>query len=220
MILRHFFTPHDPRLARHVEHDDRSHSFHAAVGTIRSVRWARRVPIFDQGQLGSCTGNALCGALSSEPFDLLLGEAAAVSVYSQATHLDRVRGAYPPVDTGSSGLAVMRAAKARGWIKSYSHAFTPSHVLGALSLRPGITGITWLEGCDSPDRDGIIRYEGPIRGGHEIELDEVDVERRLVGFSNSWGPGWGLHGRFYMSWDDYAAALADHGDATFADLAA
>jgi hypothetical protein len=30
--------------------------------------WTRRIPVLDQGDLGSCTGNAATGVLGSEPF--------------------------------------------------------------------------------------------------------------------------------------------------------
>jgi hypothetical protein len=142
-------------------------------------------------------------------------EADAVSVYAQATHHDHILGVYPPFDTGSSGLAVMRVMKTRGWISGYKHAFSPSHAIGALMLGPGISGLTWLTGCDEPDAHGVVRYRGTVRGGHEVELVGYDAGARLVWFCNSWGTSWGKDGYFAMSYDDFALALADHGDATF-----
>lgn len=60
----------DPRLGRHVRHDDRSRAYRFPTEglTLRSVRHARRIPVLDQGQLGSCTGNAGIGCLGTDPF--------------------------------------------------------------------------------------------------------------------------------------------------------
>lgn len=214
-VFEHAIT--GKRLGRHVVHDPRSRSYPAAGATdIVSIQHARNVPIFDQGELGSCTGNAAAGMISTRPYLQNCTESDAVAIYSEATHLDQVRGVYPPDDTGSSGLAVMKALKRRGWITGYSHAFGLVHVLRALVLRPGITGISWREGCDNPDESGVVRYTGAVRGGHEVELIGIDKDKHLVWFANSWGKGWGYAGRFAMSFDDYSRALADRGDATFA----
>lgn len=215
--LREHHVP-GKRLGRHVHHDPRSCDFGAPMaGHIVTVRHERRIPILDQGDVGSCTGNAGVGMLCTAPFGKEdLDENDAVALYSEATHLDSTPGSYPPDDTGSNGLAIMKALKTRGWIRSYSHAFGLDHALRALVLRPGIVGISWREGCDEPDENGVVRYTGEVRGGHEIEALGVDAEARLVWFANSWGTAYGLQGYFAMTWDDFGKALADGGDATFA----
>jgi len=205
------------RLGRHVRHDPRSWKYPAPMAEeVVSVRHRRRVPIFNQGNLGSCTGNAAVGCLSTAPYQHKGKESDAIAVYKAATKLDRIRGTYPPDDTGSSGLAAMKALKHLGWIQAYAHTFGLKSTLRALVLRPGITGIAWRTGCDDPDKNGVARYMGRVRGGHEVELMGIDVDQKLVWFANSWGIRWGKKGYFALSFDDYGKALADHGDATFA----
>lgn len=57
-------------LGRHVNHDPNSRRYTAAptAAPTTPVFWTRQVPIFDQGQLGSCTANAGLGILGTEPY--------------------------------------------------------------------------------------------------------------------------------------------------------
>jgi len=207
------------RLGRNVLHDPRSWEFPAPMASaLKAVEHQRLVPIFDQGDLGSCTGNAAVGCVSTSPFGLLGNEGLAIDVYSEATRIDGVAGVYPPNDTGSSGLAVMKALKKRGVIRGYGHTFALSSLLRALVRGPGILGMNWLSGCDEPDSAGVVRYEGELRGGHEVELVGLDPAKRLVKLANSWGPSWGRGGFFFLSFDDLGRVLADRGDAIFPTL--
>lgn len=210
------------RLGRHIEFDERSRAFAYALsaGPLVSAMWERHCAPYDQGDLGSCTGNAMAGALMTGPLfeeGRLLAEADAVSLYEAATRLDRIPGYYPPDDTGSSGLAVAKAAKQRGWISAYHHAFGLSAALHALSKGPVIIGINWWSSFDSPEGDSaelVITSDAEIRGGHEIVLDRIDVESGFVGGTNSWGEGWGDDGRFVMTFGTFGSLLRQQGDVT------
>lgn len=206
------------RLGRHVEHDERSRCFAAphASGPLVSVDWPRHCDPFDQGDLGSCTGNAMAGAAMTGPLfkvGRLLDEAAAVTLYEAATRLDKVPGHYPPEDTGSSGLAVAKAAQRSGLISAYHHAFGLSAALYALSKGPVIIGISWYAGFDTPVGSAAqLVISGPSRGGHEVVLDGIDVKAGMVKGTNSWGIGWGNRGRFVMSFGAFGRLLAESGD--------
>lgn len=204
-------------LGRRVEHDPASRNFAAARAPKRkSVTHKRTRAPFDQGELGSCTGNAMCGVLVTAPWKhSRLSEKTAVELYELATTLDNAPGAYPPDDTGSSGLAVCKAARQLGYISAYHHAFGIDHALDALVVAPVIIGIPWYSSFDEPV-DGLLEIgdNAYVRGGHEVELLGINVEDETVTGINSWGSSWAKKGRFTMSWDTLARLLAEDGDVT------
>ena len=207
-------------LGRIVRHDPRSLRYLVPeTDTVQSVMWERKTPILDQGNLGSCTGNATVGVLGTTPFydtvkAIPLDEAEAVKVYSLATQLDNVSGTYPPDDTGSSGLGAAQAAKRLGLISGYQHITSVAAAHTAIQAGPFIVGTDWLTGMDNPDQYGVVHAAGSVRGGHEYECIGYDAATDRWAFCNSWGPGWGLNGRFYYSSADFAKLLARQGDAT------
>jgi hypothetical protein len=140
-----------------------------------------------------------------------LGQDAAVSVYSEATSIDEWEGEYPPDDTGSSGLAVSKVLKRRGWISGYRWMFSFLDVLGALMESPLIIGSYWYSEMFYPDSEGVIYPIGGVAGGHEYILDGFDGD--LLHFRNSWGGYWGDNGSFKMIAQDFQNLLARDGDA-------
>jgi hypothetical protein len=210
-------------LGRKVNHDPRSlaYPYVATTTTLASVTHSRMVPIFDQGSLGSCTGNAAVGAVGTVPLfasdkvlRTTLDEAFAVKVYSSATLLDDAPGAYPPTDTGSDGLSVAKVCKSLGLISGYTHCFSLAAVQTALQTTPIIIGINWYSGFDSPDANGLVKVSGTVRGGHEVCLVAIDVVAKTVTAANSWGSSWGAAGYFTFSWADLQRLLSEQGDAT------
>jgi hypothetical protein len=207
------------RLGRHVLHDPRSRDFTAerATNIVSVTHQATGLPL-NQGQIGSCTANALCGALDSAPDfagGTVLNEKDAISLYELETQLEGKP--YPPNDPGGSGLMVCKAAVQRGLIGSYTHAFGVQHALEALVLRPVITGIGWYSSFDKPDPStGLVQIApgATIRGGHEIVADQIDADNQLVWFWNSWGASYGLGGRFCMTFSTWDQLLANQGDVT------
>ncbi len=227
-MYRYRFTGNwDPRLGRHVLHDPRSRRYPvpARAGKLVSVQHERHVPIWDQGTLGSCTGNAALGCMGTGPFYAQMTadeqriypftEDGAVALYSDATNIDTFPGVYPPEDTGSNGLSVAKALKQAGIIPGFQHAFSLAALLAELQHRPCIVGTAWVSGINDPDREGIVHWNGPSWGGHEYICDGYDAARALLWFTNSWGTDWGRGGRFAMPAEEFEVALAQDGDATF-----
>lgn len=210
-------------LGRHINHDPRSRNFAFTAATavpIVTKSHMRFIPILDQGNVGSCTGNAVVGSLGTTPlWEVLpartpLTETEAVSIYSDATLIDSAPGSYPPDDTGSDGLSVAKVALKRGLIGAYAHTFTLQDALGALMFGPVITGVGWYEGFDSPDANGLVAISGVVRGGHEFVVFAVDAEAKTVTAANSWGTSYGKEGCFSFSWDTWQRLMDEQGDVT------
>lgn len=207
-------------LGRHVQHDERSRNFRAVTrprSVLRPVLHKRHAPILDQGSLGSCTGNALEGAIGTEPLHKRFErhtEKKAIRLYSAATTLDEFAGEYPPDDTGSSGLGVCKAGVLIGRLTSYQWAFGLEEALTALQSGPVITGVDWYEGFDRPDQYGQVRLFGAKRGGHEFVVRGYDPDLDAVWCDNSWSASWGFRGSFRMLVKDWRTLLEADGDVT------
>jgi hypothetical protein len=212
-------------LGRNVFHDSRNLSYpwrHSGAAPA-STMWTRHGGILDQGDLGSCTGNAELGALECDPCYAALpaahpalDEALAVRVYSLATSLDAFPGAYPPDDTGSDGPDAAKAAKSLGLISGYLHCLSLADVLDALQQHPACVGLNWYDSFDSPASSGYVSISpgASIRGGHEVLCRGLDVSTQMLYFDNSWGPDWGNKGSFSMSYATLDRLLHEQGDAT------
>jgi hypothetical protein len=204
-----------------------------ASGVIVSTNWPRRISVLDQGNVGSCTGNATVHALGTGPnwtalapklkAGLKLDEAEALRIYSAAETIDG-DGPYPPNDNGSYGLSVAKAAKNAGLISGYQHATSLSAMCAALQRGPVIVGVNWYDSFDTPNASSgrvEISPNAVVRGGHEFLVRWIDVKDKLFVATNSWGSGWGVRGEFEFSWDTMDRLFNEQGDCTqFTPLAA
>lgn len=215
-------------LGRHVHQDSRSLAYPylgaqvRETVTLKTVLWKRDIPILDQGDVGSCTGNAETGALGSDPLNATLpaghpalNEAEALKLYSAAEDIDG-DGPYPPQDNGSTGLSVCKAAKNAGLISGYTHATTLDETLQALMAGPVIIGVNWYDSFDQPASDGTIAISrgAQVRGGHEFVVRGVDVDTKMLHADNSWGTSWGVNGSMQLSYATYQRLLSEQGDCT------
>lgn len=210
-------------LGRNFRHDPRSLRYKAPVtGAIASASWTRHIPILDQGELGSCTGNAGTGILGTDGLWQTLdstdqgnlNEKYAVQLYSDATKIDDDPKNYPPTDTGSDGLSIAQVLKARGLISGYTHITSLAAAHTAIQTGPFITGVNWYNAMFDPDSNGFVTIGGGVAGGHEFEIVAYDALKGWWKFANSWGTSWGADGYAYMSDATYARLLAEQGDAT------
>ncbi len=214
------------RLGRHI---DRRESFSRRLITdsevpdppTHLVEWTRMCPPFDQGSVGSCTGNASCGALMTTPLHQpgwAFTEADAVSLYSKATQFNAPGDQYPPTDWGSSGPCIADALEKDGVIAAAHHTTSLRNFLGLMTRGPMIVGVQWYTSFDSPLPSGEcpITPDATVRGGHEIQAFKVDPVAKMVWFYQSWGPTWGAlgNGTFCLSYATLETQFANGADAT------
>jgi hypothetical protein len=230
----HKYEASDPRLGRHVHHDSRSLDYlflpPDATPKKKSVTWGSKAPALNQGQVGSCTGNAMTNFLNSIFADVIrtfqkrnfLTEADALTFYHWATVEDTYKGTYPPTDTGSDGLSVCKGAQHLGWLGSYNHLVSFSSVQAAVENTPAIQGTVWTNKMFKPV-NGLVKVgkitDSTIAGGHEYHLCGIDWTNDLMIYRNSWGdvadwPGCKPGGFFAMTFKDVQNLLAEQGDVT------
>jgi len=233
-------TPQRPSLGRIQHHDPRNLEYAHGVlpkPAIQSVTWARRTPILDQQNIGSCTGNALTGALGTDSAGrtatgqvtvtadshgiftagtYTLDEDFAVMAYELNTRLDNIKGQYKPDDTGSSGPACGKTAKALGLATGYTHAFSYDALRSALQSGPVLIGIDWYNSMFDPKPDGqiVVDKTSGLAGGHELMIREYDAALDIAWVDNSWGSSWGVDGRGYFKGAHLRTLLSDGGDVT------
>lgn len=241
-LVYRFENVRDPRLGRHVNHSDRHLAYAAPVlprRAIKSVDWPRRVPIFDQGQVGSCTFNAGAGCYATDgknrtgakvatvahadtfgvfsPGDYPVQEIPFVQLgYSLTTKIDPYPGDYPTQDTGSDGPSAAQAMVLLGLADHYNHAFTLDAAKSAIQDGPIMWGTVWLNSMYDLDAHDelVVDTNSGEAGGHEMEISGYDVTTDMWKVPNSWGESFGDHGYLYVSSPNLSKLLAMDGDIT------
>jgi hypothetical protein len=229
------YDAEDPRLGRHVRHDSRSLAFEFvprdATPKKVNTNWTSAIAPLNQGQVGSCTGNATAQWLNTDfaadtraltHHGLPMGEGDAVAIYSLGTRLDSTAGTYPPDDTGCDGVSVAKAAEQLGYLDSYGHTFSFAALQAAIEITPTINGTLWTNQMFNPT-NGLVTVgkltHSNIAGGHEYLCCGIDWTAEVLIFRNSWGdtdawPGCKPGGYFAVGFADYRRLLAEQGDVT------
>lgn len=199
----------DPRLGRHVEHDERSRSFSFTdraeftqlplVDTI----WPAPAPILDQKKIGGCVGFTGADVLNMPQFDAVrkahhkgktYANADGIKFYEAATVADDIPGTYKPDDTGSSGLGLAKALQKLGLITSYTHAFGWDALVQALLAGPVAVGTLWTNDMFNPNDNGVLTVgalsQSNVAGGHEYMLRAILPSKGLVLMRNHWNTSW------------------------------
>jgi hypothetical protein len=227
--------PQHPLLGRNVYLDSlsKAYALQPHIAVITSIRHAQNIGILDQGDVGSCTGNASTSCAYHEPFltdwsahwAYTPDEAGAMSWYRDNTANDSFPGTYTPDDTGSDGLTSSKMAVKAGVASGYQAALDLDSSLQQLMKVPGITGIPYYNSMFAAPASGLLTVDvkSGLAGGHELVVDEIVTRdapgngtgKLLVGGNNSWGSVWGAQGRWYLTGDDWWALRQQQGDVYF-----
>lgn len=229
------YDPTDPRLGRHVRHDSRSLDYEFlprdAKPQGKNTFWDSATKPLNQGNLGSCTGNATAQWLNTNFSNTVrnathhnsyMAEKDAVAIYSLGTRLDNAAGQYPPTDTGCNGISVAKAGEQLGYLDSYTHTFSFTALQAAIEVTPTINGTLWTNTMFKPV-NGLVKVgsltDSNIAGGHEYLCCGIDFGEEVFLFRNSWGdtdawPGCKPGGYFAVGFADYRRLLLDQGDVT------
>lgn len=227
--------PFHPLLGRNIRFDSRSldYAVQPSATPVTSVRHAQSIAVLDQGDVGSCTGNASTSCAYHAPFFepsslawwYTPDEAGARAWYHDNTANDAYAGTWEPDDTGSDGLTSSKMAVKEGIASGYRAALDLDSSLRALMTTPGITGIPWFNSMFTAGSDGLLAVTASsgLAGGHELCVDEIvaadapgnGTSKLLVGGPNSWGPSWGAQGRWYLTADDWWSLRQQQGDVYF-----
>lgn len=208
-------------LGRLVEHDPRSRNFRVlpllavAVPPLVSKTW-RRGQAYDQGQTPQCVAYTGKGLLNTAPASAAVPYDVRSRYQTEAFYTGaQINDEWPSEDyDGTSALGLGKYLANVGLIREYRWCFGLDEVLHTLSyISPVGIGIGWRTGMWETDADGFVHATGADEGGHEVELIGINVLGKYVIGMNSWGSGWGVNGRFKLSWEDLGIVLNDHGDA-------
>lgn len=204
-------------LGRFARFDERSRNYPArGADQIKSVVWPVYGPRLDQLKVGSCTGQGMAAACNCKglhrPRSPYKREPDALRIYTRATQIDPYPGTYPQQDTGSSVLAAAYAAREEGWITRYEWAFGLNHMQSALQFGPVEVGTNWYESFFEPSKRGYVDIAGDVVGGHAYAVHGINLRDRYFWAIQSWGPHWGLGGRFKIPFSIMDRLLREDGD--------
>jgi hypothetical protein len=221
-----------PGFGRRYSPDDRDRNFlmrrmlsdPRAVSLPTRKTWRINSTALDQGQTGTCVGQAWRNFLRCAPMQLEKGGPSPYSIYREAVKRDpwadnddeaSLPDRDPGMDSGTSVRAGAQALESMGHLRSYVWAFELQPAIEwVLTTGPVVLGTNWYSSF-RPDEDGVVRITPtatPI-GGHAYLWRGADTKRALALCSNSWGEAWGKSGEFYLPFRDLERLIHENGEA-------
>jgi hypothetical protein len=213
---------------RNINHDQRSLRYKVAqTATAKSVEHDIVIPILNQANIGKCVAETgaefmgwdKCWALISDDLKKALSTVPSAeqwtsALYHELTATDDFPGTWQPDDTGSDGLTLGKTLTRWGLLSGYQHVTTIGEAEAAIQQQPFAIGTVWLEGMETPRKDGTVKVSGRALGGHEYLCFKRDAERDLWWFRNHWTTDWGLKGLFAYDTPGLQKLMDQQGDIT------
>jgi len=211
------------RLGRRFSPDERDKGYQMArllprVVMPTSKTWRIAGANLDQGDTGTCVGNAWTNFLRSAPIQTSATEQMAFNIYDLAIKLDEWTDNDEDFERqmGTSVRAGAQAVMSMSRLKSYIWSSTLQPVVEWVLLNgPVVMGTNWYTSMFSPNNDGLITItpRSRVEGGHAYLLRGVNTKTALASFCNSWGENWGKSGNFFMSFKDLERLILEDGEA-------
>jgi hypothetical protein len=166
----------------------------------------------DQGNAPQCVGYAWAHWIEDGP--VTHGGIAPIVhptlIYREAQKIDEWPGENY---NGTSVRAGAKYLQKSGKIKSYLWAYDLNTLINTvLNVGPVVVGTYWYLRMFYPDKNGLIKIEGPIVGGHAYVINGVDTTKKLFRIKNSWGKKWGSNGSAYISFADMELLIKLNGE--------
>lgn len=207
--------------------DERDYRLETILQRTTATRkyWYRPL-VLDQGDTGTCEGNAWTAWLADGPIThpdiTALDNEATGEAYARQLYLDATGDT--SLDQGAYTRQVVRILVERGLVGSYYRASSVEEVVQAiLTIGPVCFGSPWYRSMDYviSEFDNVylkVDESSGIRGGHEYVLDGVNLAPAegppYVRLHNSWSSEWAHMGTARVSIDDLHALYV--GDAFIA----
>lgn len=156
----------------------------------------------DQNGYGACAGFAGMNSISFFPFLNHATNQLGYNVYSGATKIDNgcawnattCAGSFPPNDTGTYGSSALKVLIGMKLLKSYTSLYTFSDMMKWVNtIGSCVIGTKWYPSMMNTINCGhlIVDTSIPTNDGHARAIVGIDIIKKVIWESNSWGQSWG-----------------------------